>query len=264
MYRVLIAEDEVFVRLGIKMSVEWEKMGMQVIADAANGQQAWDIYEKEHPDIILTDIKMPVMDGVEVARRIRQEVGREIPVIVLTAYDWSEIEAEAREAGVSAFLAKPFYRSKICYLLSGLSGEKEPVQWSGFTGKSDFTGKRVLLVEDNEMNREIAGTLIEEMGVEVEEACDGEEALERFKQVPEHYYNMILMDVQMPKMDGYESTRAIRALEREDAASVPIIAMTANAFAEDVQNALHAGMTAHFAKPIDASVLEQMLYKYLR
>ena len=100
--------------------------------------------------------------------------------------------------------------------------------------------------------------------MEVEEACDGEEALERFKQVPEHYYNMILMDVQMPKMDGYESTRAIRALEREDAASVPIIAMTANAFAEDVQNALHAGMTAHFAKPIDASVLEQMLYKYLR
>ena len=85
-----------------------------------------------------------------------------------------------------------------------------------------------------------------------------------FKQVPEHYYNMILMDVQMPKMDGYESTRAIRALDREDAASVPIIAMTANAFAEDVQNALHAGMTAHFAKPIDASVLEQMLYKYLR
>ena len=214
--------------------------------------------------LVIVDWKMPDMDGVEVARRIRQEVGREIPVIVLTAYDWSEIEAEAREAGVSAFLAKPFYRSKICYLLSELSGEKEPVQWSGFTGKSDFTGKRVLLVEDNEMNREIAGTLIEEMGVEVEEACDGEEALERFKQVPEHYYNMILMDVQMPKMDGYESTRAIGALEREDAASVPIIAMTANAFAEDVQNALHAGMTAHFAKPIDASVLEQMLYKYLR
>ena len=102
------------------------------------------------------------MDGVEVARRIRQEVGREIPVIVLTAYDWSEIEAEAREAGVSAFLAKPFYRSKICYLLSGLSGEKEPVQWSGFTGKSDFTGKRVLLVEDNEMNRVIMRTLLEE------------------------------------------------------------------------------------------------------
>ena len=224
-----------------------------------------DLKDSDDPfRLVIVDWKMPDMDGVEVARRIRQEVGREIPVIVLTAYDWSEIEAEAREAGVSAFLAKPFYRSKICYLLSGLSGEKEPVQWSGFTGKSDFTGKRVLLVEDNEMNREIAGTLIEEMGVEVEEACDGEEALERFKQVPEHYYNMILMDVQMPKMDGYESTRAIRALDREDAASVPIIAMTANAFAEDVQNALHAGMTAHFAKPIDASVLEQMLYKYLR
>lgn len=214
--------------------------------------------------LVIVDWKMPDMDGVEVARRIRQEVGREVPVIVLTAYDWAEIEAEAREAGVSAFLAKPFYRSKICYLLSELSGEKEEAQWSGFTGKSDFTGRRVLLVEDNEMNREIAGTLIEEMGVKVEEACDGEEALERFKHVPEHYYDMILMDVQMPKMDGYESTRAIRALDREDAASIPIIAMTANAFAEDVQNALHAGMTAHFAKPIDTGVLEQMLNKYLR
>ncbi|MCB6926805.1 response regulator [Enterocloster bolteae] len=245
-----------------------EDMGLRpqfVTKGAEAVRRVLDLKDSDDPfRLVIVDWKMPDMDGVEVARRIRQEVGREIPVIVLTAYDWSEIEAEAREAGVSAFLAKPFYRSKICYLLSGLSGEKEPVQWSGFTGKSDFTGKRVLLVEDNEMNREIAGTLIEEMGVEVEEACDGEEALERFKQVPEHYYNMILMDVQMPKMDGYESTRAIRALDREDAASVPIIAMTANAFAEDVQNALHAGMTAHFAKPIDASVLEQMLYKYLR
>lgn len=226
--------------------------------------------------LVIVDWRMPDMDGVEVARRIRQEVGKEVPVIVLTAYDWSEIEAEAREAGVSAFLAKPFYRSKICYMLSQLSGERETAQWSGFTGKSgftgesgftgkaDFTGRRVLLVEDNEMNREIAGTLIEEMGAKVEEACDGEEALERFKHVPEHYYDMILMDVQMPRMDGYESTRAIRALDREDAAAIPIIAMTANAFAEDVQNALHAGMTAHFAKPIDIGVLERLLYKYLR
>lgn len=213
--------------------------------------------------LVIVDWKMPDMDGVEVARRIRRKVGREVPVIVLTAYDWSEIETEAREAGVSAFLAKPFYRSKICYLLSELSGEREAVQWSGFTGKTDFTGRRLLLVEDNEMNREIARTLIEEMGVKVEEACDGVEALERFKNMPEHYYDMILMDVQMPKMDGYESTRAIRALNREDAAVIPIIAMTANAFAEDVQNALHAGMTAHFAKPIDAGVLEQMVCQYL-
>ena len=142
--------------------------------DAEAVRRVLDLKDSDDPfRLVIVDWKMPDMDGVEVARRIRQEVGREIPVIVLTAYDWSEIEAEAREAGVSAFLAKPFYRSKICYLLSGLSGEKEPVQWSGFTGKSDFTGKRVLLVEDNEMNREIAGTLIEEMGVEVEEACDG-------------------------------------------------------------------------------------------
>ena len=236
-----------------------------VTEGAAAVRRVLELKDSEDPfRLVIVDWKMPDMDGGEVARRIRQKVGREVPVIVLTAYDWAEIETEAREAGVSAFLAKPFYRSKICYLLSELSGEKEGQEWNGFTGRADFTGRRILLVEDNEMNREIARTLIEEMGVEVEEACDGEEALERFRQVPEHYYDMILMDVQMPKMDGYESTRAIRRLDREDAASIPIVAMTANAFAEDVQNALRAGMTAHFAKPIDAGVLEQMIYKYLR
>lgn len=143
-----------------------------------------DLKDSDDPfRLVIVDWKMPDMDGVEVARRIRQEVGREIPVIVLTTpYDWSEIEAEAREAGVSAFLAKPFYRSKICYLLSGLSGEKGTGAMERFYGQiRGFTGKRVLLVEDNEMNREIAGTLIEEMGVEWRKPVTEEEALEQFK-----------------------------------------------------------------------------------
>lgn len=221
---------------------------------------------KDGPDpfeLVIIDWKMPDMDGVEAARRIRSEVGPDIPVIVLTAYDWSEIENEAREAGVTAFLSKPFYRSKICYLLSELSGEKKQVQQQSIAQWKDFSGARVLIVEDNEINREIARTIIEELGVNVEEAYDGREALDKFSQSPQGYYDLLFMDIQMPGMNGYEATEAIRALERADAAKVPIVAMTANAFEEDVRAALRAGMNAHLSKPIDVKMLEEILYRYL-
>lgn len=221
---------------------------------------------KDSPDpyeLVIIDWKMPDMDGVEAARRIRAEVGPDIPVIVLTAYDWSEIESEAREAGVTAFLSKPFYRSKICYLLSELSGEKEMVEQQSLVSHSDFTDARVLIVEDNEINREIAYTFITEMGLEVEEAYDGKEALEKFAESPSGYYDLILMDIQMPVMNGYDCTRAIRSLKRPDASVIPIVAMTANAFEDDVRSALRAGMNAHLAKPLDVKVLEDTIYKYL-
>lgn len=221
---------------------------------------------KDGPDpfeLVIIDWKMPDMDGVEAARRIRREVGPDIPVIVLTAYDWSEIENEAREAGVTAFLSKPFYRSKICYLLSELSGEKKQIEQQSPAQWKEFSGARVLIVEDNEINREIARTIIEEMGVNVEEAYDGREALDKFSQSPQGYYDLVFMDIQMPGMNGYEATEAIRALKRPDAAAVPIVAMTANAFEEDVRAALRAGMNAHLSKPIEVEMLEKMLYTYL-
>lgn len=223
---------------------------------AADAKDTKDPYE-----LIIIDWKMPGMDGIETTRRIRKEVGEAVPVIVLTAYDWSEIEGEAREAGVTAFISKPFYRSKMCYLLRGLDGganeDKKPA------GRPDYKGKRILLAEDNEINREIAGTLIREMGIMVEEAMDGSEAVEMVRQSEEGYYDLIFMDIQMPVMDGYQAAKVIRGLERGDACHMPIIAMTANAFEEDVREAMRAGMNAHFSKPIDLDALEALLSKYL-
>ena len=211
--------------------------------------------------LVIIDWKMPGMDGVEATRRIRREVGDEIPVIILTAYDWSEIEHEARKAGVTAFISKPFYRSKLCYLLNEISGEILTEAQCPYPDR-DYGGRRILL-EDNDINREIARILLEERGIRVEEACDGVQAVRMVSESEPGYYDMIFMDVQMPNMNGYEATRAIRSLDRADTAHLPIVAMTANAFDEDVRTALRAGMDAHFAKPIEIVKLEQMLYRYL-
>ncbi|WP_294147848.1 response regulator [uncultured Clostridium sp.] len=214
-------------------------------------------------ELVILDWKMPDMDGVEAARRIRKSVGPDVPVIILTAYDWSEIENEARDAGVTAFLSKPFYRSKLCYLLGEIKGGKELKKQEDGKSAPDYRGRRLLLVEDNEINREIARTLVEEMGMTVEEAVNGREAVDRVADSPEGYYSMIFMDIQMPVMDGYEAARRIRSLGREDAKSVPIIAMTANAFEEDVRAALRAGMDAHFSKPVDYEKLKELMRRYL-
>lgn len=224
------------------------------------------IQAKDTPDpftLVLIDWKMPEMDGVETARRIRQAVGAEVPVIILTAYDWAEIESEAREAGATAFLSKPFYRSKVCFLLNELDGEIQPQGQTLPDPARDYTGCRVLLVEDNDINREIARTLLEELGILVEEACDGTEAVGKVAETPEGYYDLVFMDVQMPTMNGYEATKAIRGSGRADTKTLPIVAMTANAFEEDVRAALRAGMDAHFAKPIEVHKLQMLLDRFL-
>lgn len=213
--------------------------------------------------LVILDWKMPDLDGISAARNIRAEVGPDIPVIVLTAYDWSEIESDARAAGVTAFLAKPFYRSKMCYLLRELSGEAEAASWNTVTPPGAFAGKRILLVEDNEINMEIARILIEETGVLVETACNGEEAVKKIRDSEEGYYDMIFMDIRMPLMDGYQATKIIRSLDRKDTRGIPIVAMTANAFEEDVREAIQAGMDFHLAKPVDVEKLEQVLRRFL-
>ncbi|MBS7009756.1 response regulator [Anaerostipes sp.] len=261
----LIVDDD---RQACENSAELlESMGLRT-AFVTDGESAVE-YVKNAKDsadpvkLAMIDWKMPGMDGVETARQIRKEAGQDVPVIILTAYDWSEIETEAREAGVTGFLSKPFYCSKICYLLNELKEEKtfsEPVR---LPEKPDYTGKTVLLAEDNELNREIAGTLIREMGVQVEEAVNGEEAVKKVSESEEGHYDMILMDIQMPRMNGYDATKAIRSMKRGDVQHLPIIAMTADAFEEDVRKAMHAGMNEHFAKPIDVKALEQLVYRYL-
>ena len=216
-------------------------------------------------DAYIVDWLMPDQNGIETVRQIRRIVGDTAPVIILTAYDYSDIELEARAAGVTTFCTKPLFMSDLKNALSrAIHGRDEEETNQHDLSSTDFSGKRVLLVEDIEVNREIAKAVLTEIGLEVEDASDGSDAVQMFKTVPPNYYDIILMDVQMPVMNGYDATRNIRALSRRDAKTVPIVAMTANAFDEDKENAIKAGMDDHLAKPLDITKLIEMLHKYLK
>jgi len=216
----------------------------------------------------ILDWKMPGMDGLETARAIKRVTKDNLPVIILSAYDWSDIELEARAAGVDAFLSKPVFKSGLIRTFKKLrNSDIEPDSGSQELkeiGESDYTGRRILLVEDNDLNRAIAREILEMAKLQVEEAENGKEAADKFAASAPGYYDMILMDIQMPVMNGYDSAMAIRSLNRPDARRVPIVAMTANAFVEDVQAARTAGMNEHLAKPIDFEKLSGVLKKYLR
>ena len=244
-------------QLGLR--AEWTTSGKEAVYRAKTAHNEGDGY---HTYII--DWQMPEMNGIETARKIRKAVGEEAPIIVLTAYDWSDIEQEAKEAGVTGFCAKPLFMSDLkSALLSANGGAAKDTADEAPWQKVDFTGKRVLLVEDNEINREIAEVILTEMGLEVDTAPDGTDAVSIMHNAEENHYDAILMDVQMPVMDGYEATRTIRAMQRSDVKTLPIIAMTANAMDEDREVALTSGMNAHVAKPIDTEVLIETLTKYL-
>lgn len=222
---------------------------------------------------VILDWKMPGMDGIETAREIRRRVGPDVPIIILSGYDWTQCEMEARAAGVDAFITKPLFKSRLATVLRSLLEEQHPQEPEPAdeglektlekTLKQDFTGKRVLLVEDNELNREIATEILEMVGLEVESAENGSIAVDMVAGSEAGYYNLVLMDIQMPVMNGYEATCAIRALERKDVRYIPIVAMTANAFAEDIQAAKSAGMNEHMAKPIDLNRLMEVLNRWL-
>lgn len=207
---------------------------------------------------------MPETSGVETTRKIRSVVGNDAFIIILTAYDWTDIEEEAKEAGANAFCAKPLFMSdlKAALLAANNLAEKE-AEAAAWT-LADFSGKRILLVEDIELNREIAEVILTEAGFTVESAPDGTDAVEMVRRSEEHYYDAVLMDVQMPIMDGYEATRTIRALPREDVKQLPIIAMTANALEEDKEAALKNGMNAHISKPLDMDVFINVLGQFLK
>lgn len=243
---------------GMGLSAESVAGGKDAVEKVTQAKAALDPFA-----LLIVDWKLPEMDGLQVARRIRQALGPDSPVIILTANDETQIEGEPAQAGVACILSKPLYRSKVLQLLSGLLLSRPMQTEAPPLDTSAFKGCRVLLAEDNDINREIARILIEESGISVEEACDGTEAVQKFAQAAAGYYNLIFMDVQMPNMDGYAATRAIRALDREDAKKIPIVAMTANAFDEDVRTALREGMDAHFAKPIEPDKLRQLLVRYL-
>ena len=214
---------------------------------------------------VILDWKMPEMDGIATARRIRECVGEDVTIIILTSFEFSEIEEEARAAGVDAFIAKPLFRSRLTATLRQFTSGKKEKNARNYLedfAKTDYTGKRLLLVEDNDLNREIATEILGMTGVTVETAENGKIAVEKVAAAPENWYSLVLMDIQMPVMNGYEATAAIRSLPGSRG-KVPIIAMTANAFAEDVQLAKNTGMNEHIAKPLDLNKLNDVLKQWL-
>lgn len=241
----------------IGMRSEWTTSGREAVFRAQKAHNDGDPFYS-----YIIDWLMPQMDGIETVRRIRRVIGNEAPIIILTAYDWTDIEQEAREAGVTAFCNKPLFMSDLRNVLIEASRiAKGHVSPKVEEPKVSFDGKRVLVVEDNDLNREIACEILTRAGFVVEVAADGSEAVGMVKQRCENYYDLVLMDIQMPIMDGYEATKAIRSLPRQDVLDLPILAMTANAFEEDKERALQNGMNGHIAKPIYIDILYKTLQR---
>lgn len=263
--RALVVDDDLNVcdsvnkmlkKLG--MRPEWTTSGREAAYRAKMAQDEGDSY---HTYII--DWQMPELSGIETTRKIRSMVDDNAPIIILTAYDWTDIEEEAKAAGVTAFCAKPLFMSDLKSALlaaNNLAGKgEEAAAWT----LADFSGKRILLVEDIELNREIAEFILTESGFLVESAPDGTDAVTMMEQSEEYYYDAVLMDIQMPIMNGYEATRTIRNMAREDVKTLPIIAMTANALEEDKEAALKNGMNAHIAKPLDMDIFIEVLKQFI-
>ncbi len=220
-------------------------------------------HHKEHRDyhVILLDWKLPDMDGIETARELRRQLGDDVPILLMSAYDWTEIEDEARAAGISGFLMKPLFRSTLFYGLKPYMG-MEDEQPAEEKSKLQFSNKRVLVAEDNELNWEIANELLSDLGLTLDWAENGAVCVSKFSNSEPGYYDAILMDIRMPIMNGYEATDAIRAMDRPDA-DLPIIAMTADAYSDDIQRCLSHGMNSHIAKPIDIDEVARTLTKYI-
>lgn len=235
---------------------------------ASSGQKAIDMAEEHHNmgddyQIVLLDWKMPDMDGMDTAQGLRKHLGEDVPILIISAYDWTDIEEEAKNVGVQGFIAKPLFKSNLYLGLSTYILEENETEQEDEQTKRFFVDKRILLAEDNELNWEIAKEILSDVGFELERAENGKECVEKFNASEIGFYDVILMDIRMPIMNGYEAAEAIRAGERKDA-GLPIIAMTADAFSEDIQHSLECGMNEHIAKPIDIGRLMQILEQYLK
>ena len=262
--RVLVGDDEIDITENIQSILS--DAGLE--CDAAIGglesvDKATRAYEDNNSyDVIILDWKMPDMDGVECVRRIRKEIGKDVPIFVLSSYDVSEIEDEAKKAGVDLFLPKPFFLSNFQRVLDTYYQNKANTEEGN--NSDDFSGVKILVAEDNEINAEIITELLDSIGIKCVIAEDGLEALRVFTEESPDEFDMIFMDIQMPIMDGYESARRIRASNNTRAKSIPIIAMTANAFEDDVKASMASGMNAHISKPIDFERLKSIIKSFRR
>ncbi len=251
--------DSVSYMLGqIGLRAEWTLSGKEAVLRTRQASMREDGYL-----VYIIDWLLPDMNGIEVTRRVRQVMGDNVPVIVLTAYDWSDIEEEAKEAGVTAFCSKPLFMSELRNCLRSVIGLEDTDEEEQERETVQFKAGRILLAEDNALNQEIAVEILSGAGFTTEVAENGQIALEMLKKSKPGYYQLVLMDVQMPVMNGYEAVREIRQLEKRSLATIPVIAMTANAFEEDKQEALRNGMDGHIAKPINIELLFDTLNKVL-
>ena len=261
--RALVADDDTDTCLNVSkmlrtigMRADWTTSGREAVVRAQDALDQGDGFR-----VFIIDWMIPDMNGLEVVRRVRRLIGDATPIIILTAYDWTDIEVEARDAGVTAFCAKPLFLSELRRVLAEpfrMEEQKESTE-----NAAEFAGKRLLVVEDNALNREIAVTMLEEAGFAVDTAENGKLAVDKVRESAPGYYDLVLMDIQMPVMNGYEATRAIRALPDAEKAALPIVAITANAFDEDRQNAAKAGMNGHLSKPFDMQQLLAMIEEVL-
>lgn len=259
---VLVVDDEkdmcehtVFLLAKINIRTDWALSGQEAIDKVVQAQDIGDGF-----DICFIDWQMPEMDGVETTRRIREKVSADTPIIIISTYDWSEIEAEARSAGANAFIAKPSFMSSMYNILVNVTNGAFARSVSHEKAEINYlSGKKILVAEDNELNLEIVEELLKMNGAEVEGVENGQKALDQFIASEPGYFDAILMDIQMPILNGYEATEQLRALKRPDAKTIPIIATTGNAFTEDIVATIAVGMNAHVSKPIDMDTLCKVL-----
>ncbi len=267
---VLVVDDSPFA--GETTNVLLSSMGMRG-EWVQSGEEALDYMKEKRrkgEDVfaILLDVNMPGMNGMDTAKAIRRQEGVEIPIILVSAHEWVDIEVEARMAGVNSFIRKPFDKTRLLTAFRNFI-PREVVKQTEETleleqiGEADYSDKRILVVEDNDLNREIATEILSMTGAMIETAENGKEAVDMVVASEEGYYDLILMDLQMPVMNGYEATTSLRAMEREDARKMPIVAMTANAFLEDIQQSKACGMNEHMSKPLDIDQLQRMLARWL-
>lgn len=262
---LIVDDDEIICRNTclrleeIGMDPQWTLCGRDAVLKAAQAHSEGRDYFA-----VIIDLRMPEMDGIETTRQIRAQIGNEVPIIMISAYEWSEYEEQARQAGVNGFIMKPLFKSRLICTLKQLAGEQpqKPVINHHSLPEGHYPGRRVLLVEDNALNREIAVELLSPMGITVETAENGQIAVEKIAASEEYHYDLIFMDIQMPVLNGYEAAVSIRGMDRKDTKEIPIVAMTADAFAGDVKKSKDAGMNEHLPKPIDISELNRTLYRW--
>jgi CheY-like chemotaxis protein len=258
--RILIVDDEEIAAEHARIVLDEVGIKADTCFSGAEAMNMLEVHHAKHEpyNLVLLDWKMPEMDGIEVAKEIRKKYDRETTVIILTSFNWDEIMDEAMHIGVDSFLAKPLFASNVIDEFERIA-RKNNMSLYKEKKRTSLKGKRILLAEDVEINAEIMEQIILMKEAMIEHAANGRIVLEMFANSEVGYYDAILMDIRMPEMDGLEATASIRALDRPDAKEIPIIALTANAFDEDVQRSLQVGMNAHLSKPVEPEHLYRTL-----